>query len=674
MKPKTIIDIIKNQYIKKYYFVIKQRFFSEKLMGAEFYRLFPYASEINGLSASSFLDEFQKVARQNFFFTQGNRKDLFLQLLNKQDPMPGPIIRAEKILKNTHTVFGSEFWYGQNVDWFLDFKSGQKFPSKPFYTSVKTAKYSADIKVPWEISRFSFVWILGKAYWISGRMDYKEKFLELFKSWQGNNPFGYGINWISPMEVALRAMNMVAGYYFFFDQAEQSGQHATDWVELLKSLFQHGCYLEQNLPYERQSGRELIASATALYMLGMFFKPSNFSMNWCQVAGSILEEEISRQTFPDGMHYEMSVACHRFVTEMFLAAYILGERLGMPFSIRYQERLIRMLGVVMHYIKPDSQAPLLGDSDDSRMFWFNPEEDYNNHTGLLSLAATVFEKREFKRMGQTFSEEALWLTGAEGWESYERLKPDSQPLWSKKFEYSGLVIMRSEALHVVANCGAIGKNGRGGMGHNDILSFELWAGGINFLVDCGTLRMSGHKSERNEFRSTKAHNTAMIDGVEQAGFLNDLRIEADYSTPKILEWSSTESEDLLVAEQYAYKSMLTEPVTHKRTFVLDKMRYRLTIIDDFYGQGNHTAELFFHFNAGVQVEKTSYNRIFLKDSETGMRMDMDYERKDEEILIDPGLIAWRYGQTKPNKVLRFRKRFSGEMTFKIMFTLNLPAN
>ena len=674
MNFKKTIDIIKNQFLKKYYFIIKQKYFSEKLIGAEFYRLFPYTSKIHGLSASTFLEEFRRVSQQNFFFTPKNRKDFFLQLLSKPDPIPSPLIRAEKILNNKHTVFGQEYWYGQHMDWFLDFKSNQKFPSKPFYANVKTGKYDADIKVPWEISRFSLVWTLGKAYWLSGRKEFKEKFLKLINSWQSQNSFCYGINWLSSKEVALRAMNLIAGFYFFYDNRENDGQDATEWVELLKLLYQHGLYLEGNMAFMRRNDSDLIANALGLLMLGIFFKPSSMSFNWIVESKAILEKEIQQQTFSDGMHYEMSMAYHRFVTEMFLTAYILGEKTGVVFSVRYRERLMRMLGIVLYYTKPDGMAPLIGDTYDERLFWFNPEEEFNDHTSLLSVAATVFEHREFKREGQAFSEQALWLCGAEGWERYQRLKTDSQPLWSKKFDESQFVIMRSEDMHCVADCGEIGKKGWGGHGHNDILSFELWAGGVNFITDSGSLGYSSNKTLKNEFRSTKAHNTAMIDGVEQANFLSDFRIKADYSTPKILQWTSSESEDILIAEHYAYKSMLTDPVTHSRKFILEKMDNRLTVIDHLYGTGNHIAELFFHFKPGVHVEKTSYNRIYLLDSESGKQMDVDYERKDEEILIGSGLVAHRYGQSKPNKVLRFRKRFSGEMTFKIIFTLCNRSN
>jgi uncharacterized heparinase superfamily protein len=674
MSFKTIFDSIKNQILKKYYFVIKQRFFSEKLIGAEFYRLFPYSAQIHGLSASSFLEEFQRISLQNFFFNPDNRKDFFLQLLSQADPMPQPLMRAEKILQNKHTIFGREYWYGQQMDWFLDFSSDQKFPSKPFYTHVKTQKYNADIKVPWELSRFGFVWILGKAYWLSGRKEFKDKFLALFNDWHKTNSFCYGINWLSPMEVGLRSMNLIAGMYFFMDDLKDAGETSTQWVELLKCLYQHGQYLESNIETGPDASVNVIASAAALFMLGICFKPSSFSVSWISQAKAVLESEIQRQTYADGMHTDMSLGCHRFSVEILLAVYLLAERTGTKFSVRFRERLQRMAAVVLQYSRPDGSSPVLGDSDDGRLFWFNPEDDYNDHTSLLCLAAIAFERREFKRPGQTFSEAALWLCGAEGWEQYQKQKPDTQPLFSKKLNESQLVAMRSDSMHCLVDCGEIGRRGKGGYGHNDILSFELWADGVSFLVDSGSLRYSGNKSLRNDYRSTKAHNTVMVDGVEQADFLDDFHIKADYSTPKILQWTPSEDKDVLIAEHYAYKTMLTDPVTHNRTLILEKDLHRLTLIDHLFGKGNHIAELFFHFNPNIHVEKTSYNRIYLMDTESGLKMDVDYERKDEEILLDQGTVAHRYGQARQAKVLRFRKRFSGEMTFKIMFTLTNHTN
>ncbi len=49
--------------------------------------------------------------------------------------------------------------------------------------------------------------------------------------------------------------------------------------------------------------------------------------------------------------------------------------------------------------------------------------------------------------------------------------------------------------------------GRGGHGHNDILSFELFLNGFNVVTDCGAYLYTASREWRNRFRSTAFHNT-----------------------------------------------------------------------------------------------------------------------------------------------------------------------
>src|ERR1051325_7348961 len=57
---------------------------------------------------------------------------------------------------------------------------------------------------------------------------------------------------------------------------------------------------------------------------------------------------------------------------------------------------------------------------------------------------------------------------------------------------------------------------RGGHGHADALSVVLSVGGQELLIDPGTGVYNGAPEWRNFFRSSRAHNTAIVDGREQS--------------------------------------------------------------------------------------------------------------------------------------------------------------
>ncbi|KAF5437607.1 Heparinase II/III-like protein [Candidatus Methanophagaceae archaeon] len=57
--------------------------------------------------------------------------------------------------------------------------------------------------------------------------------------------------------------------------------------------------------------------------------------------------------------------------------------------------------------------------------------------------------------------------------------------------------------------------------HNSRLSFALFAGDKSFSIDPRAYVYTADKEMRNMFRSTKYHNTVVVDGEEQNRFEED---------------------------------------------------------------------------------------------------------------------------------------------------------
>src|SRR5206468_3500651 len=85
--------------------------------------------------------------------------------------------------------------------------------------------------------------------------------------------------------------------------------------------------------------------------------------------------------------------------------------------------------------------------------------------------------------------------------AFMRMAPSSA-LESKAFPEGGFYVLRSDRAHVIVDCGEVGMRGRGGHGHNDILSFELWLDRTNLVTDCGAYLYTASREWRNRFRST----------------------------------------------------------------------------------------------------------------------------------------------------------------------------
>lgn len=79
----------------------------------------------------------------------------------------------------------------------------------------------------------------------------------------------------------------------------------------------------------------------------------------------------------------------------------------------------------------------------------------------------------------------------------------------------GLYVYRSPTLYLAIRCGRGDQNRIGNHAHNDNLSFELAVDGIAIVVDPGTYVYTPAIEQRNLYRSTRMHNTLVVDGREQ---------------------------------------------------------------------------------------------------------------------------------------------------------------
>ena len=114
-----------------------------------------------------------------------------------------------------------------SIDWHRDFKSGTRWDPNTFYLDVTIVRGDgSDIKVPWELSRFQHLSVLGQAYRLaSHRLPGDEadalasaaaaEAAAQIDEWIESNPRGLGVNWACTMDIAIRAFNWIALRTFF---------------------------------------------------------------------------------------------------------------------------------------------------------------------------------------------------------------------------------------------------------------------------------------------------------------------------------------------------------------------------------------------------------------------------------------------------------------------------
>lgn len=593
-----------------------------------------------GKSWDEFWPAFKNDFPNRFFYSPLNRKEFFLQTLQT-------LHSYEEILDDARSAASWEFdLLGSGpkkleapLAWNVDFKTGAAW-TNAFYTWIIRGNRveGGDIKVPWELGRFQFLTWLGKGYWVSGSRVFVDAFRDSINGWIDANPLGHGIQWSNAMEVSIRACNWISGMAFMLDEPTLDD---TFWQRVLVALWNHAEFIENNLEVTRRSGNHLIADYTGLVFLGALFRHTIEGERWFIEGMRGMERELLRQTNADGVDYEQSIAYHRFVAEMALDVMLLCKHLRAPFPNDVAKRIEKMCEFAMHYTRPDGSVPNIGDNDNGRLFRVRSPENFLNHGALLSTAAVVFERTDFKNAANTFAEESLWLTGTAGWERFRALG-SAAPLTSHAFPDSGWYVMRTPTLHCIVDAGELGKKGWGGHGHNDTLSFELWRG-APIIVDSGTFCYTSDAAARNAYRSTAAHNTAMIDGKEIAEFAGSFKIIADDTRPEVSEWKNNSDNDILTAAHHAY-ARLEDPVVHQRTFTVDKKNDAVTIRDEFICKKSHDVRLSFHFDPLLEVALVNGNTAGF--SHAGVRGEL---RLSSPLTIEECSISPSYGIHVPSR-------------------------
>jgi hypothetical protein len=234
--------------------------------------------------------------------------------------------------------------------------------------------------------------------------------------------------------------------------------------------------------------------------------------------------------------FEQSVAYHRLVLEACLTGLVMLQRAGRDLPASAHGTLQRMCDYVAAYTRPDGQAPLVGDADDGRIQALGTQP-LGDHRYLLAIGGAMFARPDLAALAGGWRDEAFWLLGP----SAARIEAEdgaSSGTRSTAFPQGGVLVFRRGQTHLIADVAEVGLAGRGGHGHNDVLSFELVLEGMPLVTDCGAYVYTASAEWRNRFRSTGFHNTVQVDGEELNRFgpaddLWTLRYEA---VPEAVVW------------------------------------------------------------------------------------------------------------------------------------------
>jgi hypothetical protein len=573
---------------------------------------------------------------------------------------------ADRVLRHEFDLLGSGcVSLGPNLPWHRDFKTGREWPVQ-YSPDIEYAELDrpTDVKVPWELSRSQHFAALGEAYWLTGDERYAQEFVSEVQDWIARNPWDRGVNWACAMDVALRAVSWIWGFYFMSGSAACTGEAFRG--AFLRALYLHGEHVATHIERSDVNGNHYLCDAVGLVFLGSFFCSTAKGIRWLETGREMIAAEMFNQTSEDGVDFEKSTAYHRLVLEAFLTCGVLLERNGQPFTPDWQSRLQRMLEFVDAYVKPDGRVPLVGDADDGRIQKLGTQP-INDHRYLLSSGAALFGRADFKRTAGQFADESFWLLGPAGAAAFDGIAPVAPPSQSRAFPAGGFYVLRSDRAHVFVDCGEVGMHGRGGHGHNDILGFELWLDGMNLVTDCGAYLYTASREWRNRFRSTAFHSVVQVDGEELNRFVapDNLWQLHDDARPEDVVWEWGAGVDYFRGSHTGYLRLIP-PVTVMREIALIKDGPDVIVRDTVGGAGTRELVWRFHLDPSLAAEIVS-GGVRLSASGREAWLELVTGPPDLAMTIETGWLSPSYGVRAETRVvvMRVRAALPQGVTFRL---------
>jgi len=439
---------------------------------------------------------------------------------------------ANQIERHQFPIFGTTIDAGPGIRWRRDYQRGIEtglgyFRLIPYLDAAR----AGDHKVIWELNRHQHLIVLAQAYGATGETRYLDETCAQIGSWIAANPFHRGINWASALEVAFRALSWIWVYRFAGSKLDRDFR-----VRWLHALYLHGCHLANNLSFYFSPNNHLVGEALALNALGLFFAGAPRAERWQRLGGRVMEEQMERQIRADGSSFEQSAYYQVYLYDMFgLHAAWAHPGAG------YLAKLERMADFLNAIAGPSGCLPQLGDDDGGRLL--------------------VTADHRFRVLHAQ----------------------------SRLFSDAGLAVMACGNVHGIVDAGPFGAL-NAGHSHSDTLSILIRSGADEILIDPGTYTYTGDREWRDWFRSSKAHNTIRIDGLDQGIMDGPFRWKTKPEV-RILKWQTNGDSDLLEGE-CSYSGF-----THRRRVEFRKPH--LFLIDDCIEgpPGEHDIEQFWHLGS-----------------------------------------------------------------------------
>jgi hypothetical protein len=466
-----------------------------------------------------------------------------------------------------------------------------------------------DVRFDMELHRHGYWVRLAQAWRLTQNPAYLDALLRHLDSWLDQCPYPQGVAWASALDAGLRLLN----WSIVWQLLQVGGSNCLVPVALrqrwVASVYVHARFIRQHRSRHSSANNHLLGELLGLVVAEATWPLWPDVLRWGASARGEFVVQALLQTHEDGVSCEQASWYQTFVFELF-AVFVQIER---TCQRSVDAQLLRRMGAMASFIAAlrdrAGQLSHHGDADHAHVLNLvpSPNEPY---AAMLALAVNLGVAPELQPLVKTQSVAGQWLLGSlpnfREMASLEHTELRvARSLLPRAFPHGGYHLLgsrfgESDEVLMVVDTGPLGYLSIAAHGHADALSVRLSVGGQPILVDRGTYCYNAQPRWRHFFRSTLAHNTVCVDGLDQSTYGGPFLWLRQAQT-KLHSFASDDMAGHVDAEHNGY-AVLAQKLTHRRRVEWHGTSRRFVVADTLQGRGAHRIAIAWHFDPACQVE------------------------------------------------------------------------
>ncbi len=507
------------------------------------------------------------------------------------------IENADNLCEGKIKLFNKKIQLDNPVNWFRDYAHGINCPKVDAKNlNYRNPEQVGDIMFIWWLNRHQHLMPAAIAYFQTGDQKYADVVISQLKSWLDVCKYPVGPAWLTGIETGVRLITWAWLFRFLFAKGKPvncSDDFLDSWFV---SIRQHVHYINTHWAKYSSANNHTIAEAVGI-LAAVDTWPRLFpDKNYKEISRNILQQETNKQIFRDGVNKEQSTSYHAFVLELLINASIFDNCLknNIYGTIKNMARFLDALS------GDSGVIPDIGDSDYAVASGIIPRSP-KYYSYLAAASRMPVNPLEIKPIS-LISNPVEWYCGME--------TLDKPPGKSVYFEDGGYAVWKSVLdsnlkINLCMNLSDLGYGQIAAHGHADALSFTLQINDEPVLIDPGTYAYHDDKIWRDYFKGTRAHNTLIVNGLDQAEIKGPFLWGDKYYVHTHHSVMSNDQLNIKAEHDGYYRDEMV--LTHRRELSWHPLFKKWIIKDELVGNGRYNTELLFHVHPDRKVIKEPSN-------------------------------------------------------------------